>query len=198
MGLPNGEFIEIYNTQAYTIQLQNHSISDGSSTYTFKKDSLLPGAYLILCNVADTLAYQAFGKTIGCTIWPTLNNTYDHLTLKNPAEIIIDSLTYRLSWYREASKSSGGYSLAKIDPYSNCKTAGNWNASAEIIGGSPGSLNKIAKFQTDTLAIALNSINVLNKNQLAIRFNNKIAPQTFNAIQFYIADSNQHLFFQVF
>ncbi len=197
IGLPNGEFIEIYNTQTYTIQLQNHSISDGSSTYTFKKDSLFPGAYLILCNVADTLAYQAYGKTIGCTIWPTLNNTYDHLTLKNPAGILIDSLTYRLSWYREASKSSGGYSLAKIDPYSICKTAGNWNASTEIMGGSPGSLNKIAKFQTDTLAIALSSINVLNKNQLAIRFNNKIAPQTFNAIQFYIADSNQHLFFPI-
>ncbi|MFY8172391.1 MAG: lamin tail domain-containing protein, partial [Sphingobacteriaceae bacterium] len=28
-------------------------------------------------------------------------------------------------------------------------------------------------------------------------FNNKIAPQTFNSIQFYIADSNQHLFFPV-
>jgi gliding motility-associated-like protein len=197
LGLPNGEFIEIYNTQAYTIQLQNHSISDGSSTYTFKKDSLLPGAYLILCNIADTLAYRAYGKTIGCTIWPTLNNTYDHLTLKNSAGIIIDSLTYRLSWYRDAIKSNGGYSLAKIDPYSNCKTAGNWNASTEMMGGSPGSQNKIAKFQTDTLAIALSSMNVLNKNQLAIRFNNKIAPQTFNAIQFYIADSNQHLFFPV-
>jgi hypothetical protein len=87
--------------------------------------------------------------------------------------------------------------LAKIDPYSNCKTAGNWNASTEIMGGSPGSQNKMAKFQTDTLAIELSSMNVLNKNQLAIRFNNKIAPQTFNAIQFYIADSNQHLFFPI-
>jgi hypothetical protein len=63
-----------------------------------------------------------------------------------------------------------------------------------ILNSAEQRLNKIAKFQTDTLTIALSSINVLNKNQLAIRFNNKIAPQTFNAIQFYIADSNQHLF----
>lgn len=197
VGLPSAEFIEIFNAQKYTIQLEGHSISDGTNTFTFEKDSILPGSYLILCNAIDSLLYQPFGITIACNPWPSLNNSSDHLTLKNPVGKIIDSLSYRLSWYKNTSKSTGGYSLSMIDPYSICKTAGNWLAATETSGGSPGTTNSISQFYSDTLAIAITQFELINKNQIKLKFNHKIAPDTFNAIQFYVADSNQHLIFPI-
>lgn len=197
VGLPSAEFIEIFNAQNYTIQLEGHSISDGTNTFTFKKDSIAPSSYLILCNAIDSLLYQPYGKKIACNPWPSLNNSSDHLELKNPNGKIIDSLSYNLNWYKNSSKNAGGYSLAMIDPYSICKTAGNWLAATETNGGSPGTKNSISQFYSDTLAIAITQFELINKNQIKVKFNHKIAAHTFNAIQFYVSDSNQHLIFPI-
>ncbi|MBC7916133.1 MAG: lamin tail domain-containing protein [Pyrinomonadaceae bacterium] len=183
--LPTVEFLEIYNTSPHTIKLANWKYTDAVSTAVLPTDSIKAGQYLILCAKADTNEFKAFGKTLGISPWPSLNNSSDILTLISPENKIIDSVTYADTWYTEALKKHGGWSLEKISYTSLCQGAQNWMASSDSSGGTPGRQNSVYESRaSDPLKIIV--ANLKDSVTIAVLFNK-------NFERFSAANANNYL-----
>ncbi|RZK42238.1 MAG: lamin tail domain-containing protein [Pedobacter sp.] len=172
IGLPAVEFIELWNTTQHYIDLTGWKYQDISSVHTFLPDTIEPFAYVILCARVDVELYRPFGKTIGLSPWPTLNNDRDQLTLINQHQSVIDEVNYTDVWYKDAVKKQGGYSLELVDPQNRCLGIQNWQASASETGGTPGKQNSIYKRQQTLIPPKLLSITVMDSLSLVLRFDN--------------------------
>lgn len=169
--LPEAEFIELYNTTDEDINLTGYTFSDGSSTATFG-DVMMPSrSYLVVCNTAHVALFTTFGNVTGVSSFPSLNNTGETLSLKNPSGKIIDKITYALSWYKDAVKDDGGWSLEQINPTSACNNAQNWQASTEVTGGTPGKQNAVYDTKIDVTPPVLLPVQIISANQLQLNFN---------------------------
>ncbi|HEY1023835.1 MAG TPA: lamin tail domain-containing protein, partial [Sphingobacteriaceae bacterium] len=151
VGLPPAEFLEIYNPGKDTIDLEGWTLSDPSSKGTLKKASILPDEYLILCPVADTAQYKPFGRTLGLSPWPSLNNLSDQIVLKSFTNRTVDSVAYADTWYKNNVKKPGGWTLERIDPLSVCEGSAAWEASHDTTGGTPGKVNSAYQKNYDQL-----------------------------------------------
>ena len=170
IGLPEKEFIELYNTSNNNVSLAGLEYSDPTSTYIFTKGNIPANGFLILCPIADTALYAGFGNVIGISPFPSLNNTGDVLTLTDQNGSVVNQVLYSDSWYRDAIKKGGGYSLEKIDPLSYCNQAENWNASNDIIGGTPGKVNSVFALNADTVKLRILSVQVLSATEFQFNF----------------------------
>lgn len=141
IGLPDAEYLEIYNRSKNPIDLFGWKLSDASSTAIFPTQIILPNEYWIVTSSASVSRFTSFGKTIGLANFPTLNNDTDVVTLKTAS--IIDSVNYNLTWYKDEDKQSGGWSLELIDPENTCGESNNWAASIDSKGGTPGKQNSV-------------------------------------------------------
>ncbi|MFN5550755.1 MAG: lamin tail domain-containing protein, partial [Bacteroidota bacterium] len=92
VGLPDAEFIEIFNRSANPIDLNGWKLSDGTSVATFSSQIILPNEYWIVTSASAVSKFSGLGKVIGLTNFPSLNNDADALTLRSSTTI--DSVNY--------------------------------------------------------------------------------------------------------
>lgn len=163
VGLPNKEFIEIYNPGNKYFQLSGWKFSDGSSTDILSNYILKPNDFLILCKSSDTIYYKFFGPVMGLNTWPALNNTGDNITLQSNTNTLIDALSYSDTWYGDAGKKSGGWTLEQINPETPCTGLNNWKASNDPNGGTPAAQNSLYNNNPDTTKPNLISV-LMNTN----------------------------------
>ena len=140
MGLPEVEYIEIYNRSNKYFNLQGWKIGDASGDGTIDKSWLKPGEYKILCSTSSISNFQ---NSIVATNFPSYNNSGDDIVLKNLDGKIIDKVSYTDGWYNDEEKKQGGYSLERINLMMPCFNQSNWNASNSQKGGTPGIINSI-------------------------------------------------------
>lgn len=170
IGLPEQEYLELYNSSNKTFDLENWSISDGSSTATLPAQVLAPNEYIIICASANSSLFQSFGTVIGVSGFPSLNNSTDRIILKNNTNLIIDDVTYTDDWYQDAGKSGGGYSLELINPITPCSGSQNWIASNATIGGTPGTQNSVFSNLRDTVGPSLIKVLIQSPDTLILEF----------------------------
>ncbi|HRN56732.1 MAG TPA: lamin tail domain-containing protein [Agriterribacter sp.] len=150
--LPNSKYIELCNTSPNAYDLYGWKISDGSGTAVIKEHFiLLPDSFAILCSTGSAEMFSAFGPAIGVSRFPTLRVNGDMLWLLSPENRVIHAVQYNRAWYENEVKSAGGWSLEMIDTNNPCGS-GNWKASTNNRGGTPGAPNSIAGNNTDTTA----------------------------------------------
>ena len=169
--LPSVEFIELWNTTDFSISIKNWTYSDGTSTATFGNVSINAHEFIVLSALADVPNFTSFGNVIGLTTWPSLNNTGDKLMLKNDKGAVMDQVNYADTWYKDATKKLGGYSLELINPMAICTGIQNWGASSDISGGTPGKVNSMYQAGTNPEPLQLLSVNVLDSVTLSLQFN---------------------------
>ena len=170
IGLPDAEFIELWNTTSLEIPLKGFKYGTLTSTYTFDKETIKPNEYLILCARADTSSFKPYGRTFGIT-FPALTNSGSQLKLVNPLGTIINNVNYNDTWYKDAVKKGGGYSLELIDPKSVCKPSQNYSASISATGGTPGKVNSIYLSNKTTTPLLLNSAVLKDELTITLTFN---------------------------
>lgn len=141
VGLPNAEFVELYNNSPFAINLHGWTISDGSSTATFGEYWLQPARFLIVCSAQHGNLFNTYGDVLTVNSLPTLNNSGDNLWIRNQHGALIHFMSYTTAFYKNASKSNGGYSLEMLNPKHICKGIANWQASIAENGGTPGAVN---------------------------------------------------------
>lgn len=174
VGLPETEFIEIYNRSTNPIDLNGWKFSDGNSVATFTSRIILPNEYWVICASANASLFSPSVNTLGVPNFPTLNNSGESLSLKSNEGLLIDSLNYALAWYRDEDKQEGGWTMELIDTNNPCGEEGNWTASEDPKGGTPGKVNSVTANKPDLTGPALLSLAVMNSNELLLRFDEKL------------------------
>lgn len=170
VALPELEFVEIFNAGTEFFDLSGAQLSDAAGTAIVSgSSSIAPGEYVILCKESDTASFSSYGKTVGMSSFPNLNNDRDDLTL-TISGTVVDVLSYTDAWYNDESKSDGGYTLEQRNPSTPCNGIGNWAASDDLSGGTPGALNSVFDTLPDmTVPEALDLITV-SSTELNISF----------------------------
>ncbi|MEJ7681211.1 MAG: lamin tail domain-containing protein [Segetibacter sp.] len=156
VGLPDAEFIEIKNTSGKDINLGGwkltslSNVSSPFSSYTLPADS-----FLIITGSGNIDLFSPYGKVIGISSFPALNNTETTLSLISKEGVTIHSVSYNNSWFQNDVKSDGGWTLEMIDTQNPCTGANNWKASTDARGGTPGAKNSADGSNPDIIAPAL-------------------------------------------
>ena len=167
INLEDAEYIELYNRSNHIINLNGWAISDASTSVTISMDYLLsPNEYVLLTQDGLGSAYGVF-NTIELNL-PAFNNGEDAVTIIDTNNVVIDSIYYDESWYKNTAKSSGGWSLELKNIESPCQDRSNWSASENLNGGTPGVVNSINTIIVDTLKPRI--IEVLLETDSTIRF----------------------------
>ncbi len=141
-GLPEVEWLELFNRSDKTIELSTLRIQDATgSPVTLPAFAMPPGTYVVLTALLNAAVLQAatggtvLGSAIGTT---TLNNDGDALTLSDQSGLIVDRVEYGPDWHTDADKSEGGWSLERINPGLPCLGRKNWQSCPTLPGGTPG------------------------------------------------------------
>ena len=209
VGLPNFEWIEIRNTSANPINIQNWRVGDaGGVSGALPNFILQPDSIAIICGTTAAATMQQFGRTFGVTSFPSLANEGELFFLRNAAGVTIHAVEYTPSWFNNALKSDGGWTLEMVDVKNPCSGAGNWRGSVDVRGGTPGIKNSvdgtnrdqtppqlIRAFATDSVTIVLTFNEPLDSLRGATAANYSISngigtplsaitnPQVFNTVQ---------------
>lgn len=182
VGLPEIEYIELYNRSTKFFNLRDWKISDNSTTGKLPEYWLRPNEYVVLWEDNQN---DDFLNSIYISSFPSLNNTSDALKLYDDNGRLIEQLNYESAWYHDDEKSNGGYALERIDLNLKCNRKENWKASKGIYGGTPGKLNSVSgNFQdhqspyvhqtivSDTLIVVFNEpVDSISIKDSLIKFN---------------------------
>jgi hypothetical protein len=170
IGLPEIEYVEIYNKSSKFFNLQGWKIGDASSEGTIGEAWLLPGEYKILTATANVPEFT-LSSAVGTTSFPSLNNAGDDVVLKNNTGLILDKLSYTDDWYQDEIKKDGGFSLELINPNDPCSDQDNWIASNSSSGGTPGLINSVYDVSIDMEGPEIDLVLALAPNYLEFYFN---------------------------
>ena len=174
VGLPAVEYIELHNPTEKVLTLQGIRYSDATSTATFPNVQLQPGEYAVLVPITQVANFTEFGRTIGISNFPSLNNTGELLQLRQANGRLIYAVNYNDTWYRDNAKRNGGWSLEMIDVTNPCAGADNWISSADPRGGTPAQANSVAASIPDYTPPVLLSVTALAPDRLQLRFNERL------------------------
>jgi hypothetical protein len=180
VGLPGKEYVELYNRSTNNINLNGWKLSDatGSSTATIGNYFLAPNQYVIVCKNTDTALFSPFGNVFGTISFPSLNDSGDNLTLKDDKGQVISFVDYLDTWYQDATKKNGGWSLEQIDPNNPCAGMNNWRASTNAVGGTPGIINSINASNPDNAAPQVVRVSVIASDTIQVYFNEPLDSTT--------------------
>ncbi len=166
--LPEYDYVELFNTTPFPVNLNGWTITLGSTIKTFSDVLIQADSFLILCHEdADSLLSQ-YGQVLGFSSFSVNNET--SITLKNTDGNIIHAISYTTDWYNDENKESGGWSLEQIDPMNPCGCVNNWKASVDPSGGTPGRENSVYASNPDNINPELIRVSVLDSNDIQVYF----------------------------
>ncbi len=171
VGLPDVEYVELYNNCEYTIELENWAYQHGTSLRPLPAYAFGPGEYLLLCKEDSVYLLETYGNTLGVPSFPLITNGGQTIILFDTAGVVIDEVSYTDQWYQDPTKIGGGWSLEKIDPNNTCSPHTNWIASNDNRGGTPGEINSVYAINIDSVAPIVLSVRVTAANELTVLFN---------------------------
>jgi len=142
VGLPEWEYVELYNTTEFGIDLKDWQIQIGSNDKTFGNYVLQPHGYVILCHNDAVPELRTYGDCIGFGSF-SVGNSSSAMYLYSKAGSLVSQVNFNSTWYHDPDKDNGGWSVEQIDPLNPCAGASNWAASTDVSGGTPGRLNSV-------------------------------------------------------
>lgn len=175
VSLPANEWIELKNVSTSPINLQNWRIGDaGGQSGPMPVFILQPDSFVIVCTGSAVTAMQVYGNVISVTSFPSLDNNGDQLFLKSNTGEIIHTVAYSSSWYQNAVKGDGGWTLEMMDTKSPCAGITNWKASTDLRGGSPGIKNSVNALNADQTGPSLEKAYAIDSVTIVAVFNEPV------------------------
>ena len=175
IGLPSNEWLELKNVSANPINLQNWRIGDATGQSGPMPNFVLqPDSFVIVCTGSAVAPMQVYGRVISVTSFPSLDNEGDQLFLKSNTGLTIHAVSYSLSWYQNAVKSDGGWTLEMIDTKNPCSGISNWKASTDPRGGSPGIKNPVDAVNNDQSAPSIKNAYAIDNLNIVIVFDEPV------------------------
>ena len=189
--LPDWEYVELYNSSEFPINIKNWKLIIGSSEYLINEDvEIQADDYLILCNIDAAEDLSQYGNCYGFSSFQ-ISNSGANLTLIDKNENYISSIDFDISWHSADYKKDGGWSLEQIDAHNPCAGKPNWNSSISKEGGTPGKSNSIKN--ENIIFPKLNYINPISNNIIDVYFNQNMNIETLQNIEnYYIKEMQLH------
>ncbi len=185
VNLPNAEYVELYNRTEFPIDLTGWKFLYGSgpTSKTFPSVTIMPYDFIIItCNDNAMNNYGLCAPLFASSCTSSITNSGTTLTLTDPANNIIHTITYSDTWFNSSSKDDGGWSLEQIDPNNPCAGASNWRESEAADGGTPGIINSVYAPNPDLYApqIAHIGVSALTPNRFFVYFDESLNYTTFD------------------
>ncbi|RLD76370.1 MAG: hypothetical protein DRJ07_16465 [Bacteroidetes bacterium] len=190
VGLPEYEYLEIYNKTGYTISLYNWNLIIGDKTKVFPLKNIQPEEYVLICSELAQSELNVYGETVGLLGSNDLINAGRELALRTYEQLTIDTINYTLDWYQDENKDNGGWALERIDPENTCGRLSNWKASVDVSGGTPGKQNSVYVSNIDTSAPKLVEIKLLSSTEIELTFNEELLYQSASDTLSYLLDNS--------
>lgn len=177
VGLPEVEWLEIYNRSAKTIDLATLRIAEGNNPAVALPAYLMsPNTYAVLAAPANVSALRPVSAdtVLAVSLSSTaLNNDGDLLTLSTVGGLTVDQVEYRADWHTDSGKADGGWTLERVSAQTRCAGRGNWRSGAGALGGTPGRANAAV----DVAAPQLLSARTESPTVIRVLFSEVVDPQ---------------------
>lgn len=177
IGLPNQEYVELYNPTDTVVDASRLSISSGGAPVSLPADARIPAnGYLVL--TADAAAeLEALGATVAILNLPSLTNGGDNVSLLADDRLLV-SIDYTDAWYNDPERDDGGYSLEYVGGGAAAGCSGSWKASEDATGGTPGRNNSVTGRVVDDRPPLVTGLSVTTTT-VGISFNEVVNPNQF-------------------
>lgn len=145
------EWVEIANMTGHSINFEGIRLGDSLNYEVLPYSEIEIAAYNFLVLVENETAfraqYPAFeGALVAVTGWRALNNSGDGIRLIGPMGEIIDSLTFRTTY-------PGNRSIERVELSATYAPPGDWAASEDDLGATPGSPNSVQRGNPGSLIL---------------------------------------------
>ncbi len=167
-GLPESDYLELYNRSGFAVSLKDWTITIGTSVRTFPAIEIAANGYLIVTQQGSLSQFLPFGNCTDILSSSDLTNSGKTIILKNATGEPITEISYSSTWYHDPEKEDGGWSLERIDNERTCGDFYNWTASISSFGGTPATQNSVFASNPDNEVIEIERINAISENILLI------------------------------
>ena len=173
IGLPDVEYIELYNRTNTDIDLTDWTITIGTTKKEFPAAIIEADSFVLLIKENAIDSFQGNISTIEFSSI-SLTNGGSELILKDNTGKIINAVNYTDDWYHNDDKKEGGWSIERVNTNLYCETLNNWRASISTIGGTPGKENSVAGESVYIEPFRITKAYPLDSNRLAVFFNKQV------------------------
>jgi|AntRauTorckE5430_2_1112549.scaffolds.fasta_scaffold00831_3 hypothetical protein len=181
VGLPNAEFIELYNPSDISVRLNGVGIrSGGAPAFSDTEELLAPGEYITIVRPADTAAFRALGGRLLPIGFPALTNSGDEITLLYFGGVV-QAINYTSTWYNDPDRNDGGYSIEYTGGGADAGCSASWRASQDASGGTPGRENSVLGQSVDQSAPQVVAVDA-NTSGVTITFSEVIDAAVFDGL----------------
>lgn len=174
IGLPAAEFIELTNVSGKTISLAGWRLSNGRTRALFPDSLVLQAdSVLIVCSSSAASAFAQYGRTISLARLPSLGNVSDTISLFDSSGVLVHAVAYTLSDFG-SPEAMNGRSIEMVRLRDACSMNGNWLASEQSNGGSPGKQNHFADPPEFAFGFDLSYVYPEGDSVLVLVFNDRL------------------------
>lgn len=183
--LPNVEYVELYNRSEKEFRLLGLSLSNSRNSAVLPEFWIQPGEYVLLAPLAQANQLLEYGNIVPVSLWPTLLNSGDRLSLTSPQGEVIDRMTYSTSSWGGSEFASGGFSLEVVNPDFLCENSELLRSSMDKSRGTPGRINSVFSGEINFNEFKIESAFFVSPNEVEVIFNQLFFPNvTIDQISF--------------
>ena len=187
IGLPEYEYIELFNRTDKDINLTDWTISIGSTEKVFPFSEIKADSFVVLLKEEVINSFPSNISKIGFSSISLTNSAAD-VVIKDENGNIIHSISYTDKWYNDDNKTEGGWSIEQVNPDLYCEGKHNWRASVSSIGGTPGKQNSVFGDYMYSEPLKIQNVFLENSNTLSLKFNKKLDSTSVSNIYYYSVD----------
>ncbi len=191
VGLPPHEYIELFNTSTFDINLEGWTFRHGNTDREIPFAMIPAGGFLVLTTSGAIDELDPFGNVVAVPglSATALTNSGTTLTLWDDQGELVSFVSYADTWYDDLVKADGGWSLEKIDPFNFCGEADNWMASTDSQGGTPGQENAVRDDNPDTTPPVLLGAAWENALQVTLYFSETMNEASLSLTENYLVNN---------
>jgi len=173
IGLPEFEYIELYNNTNSTIDLTDWIITIETTEKGFPTSKIEPDSFVLLVK-EDAL--NSFPSNISKIGFSSISLTYvgADIVLKDNNGKTINAISYSDKWYNNEDKSEGGWSIERANSNLYCERQHNWRASISNIGGTPGKQNSVSGENVYIADFRITNAYIIGSNKMQVSFNKNL------------------------
>lgn len=193
-GLPEVEYIELFNNEDQSVNLQNWTMYYGEKQLKIPA-YILPGKSYIVLGKKSAIDQLGEYHKVSVPNFPVLANIGNIVHIEDDQKRLTSWVDYSIDWH-DANKKQGGFSLEVIDPANKCGTSFNWKSSGADAGGTPGKQNSVYAENPDTVLPRVLAIDLIDDQTLEVTFAKSMDYRSIADIDKYQVLSDNNLFIE--